>query len=55
MSPDTKRVKTVRVNTRYWPDQEAYVKAKAKKSKGTLTEGDVWRDIVTKGIAADKK
>jgi hypothetical protein len=49
-----------RLNTRIWGDQEEYAKAKVKKSKTKanpkgLTEGEVYRDLLAKGIKADKQ
>lgn len=44
-----------RLNTRITGAQETYAKAKVKKSKGELTEGEVYRDLLDKGIKADKQ
>ncbi len=43
-----------RVNTRITVDQDKFIKAKVKASKGALTEGDVHRDLLDKGISADQ-
>lgn len=54
----TSQAKTVRVNTRYFPEQQEYVKnavEKSSKSDAPKTEGDIWREIVALGIAAHKK
>lgn len=43
-----------RVNTRIREDQDAFIKAEVKKSGGTLTEGEVHRQLLDKGIASTK-
>ncbi len=42
-----------RVNTRITLEQDKYIKTRVKESKGNLTEGEVHRNLLDKGISAD--
>ena len=44
----------VRVNTRIFERQDAFIKSEAKRSKGDLTEGDVTRQLLDEGISNHK-
>lgn len=44
-----------RVNTRLRDDQVSFVKSEVKKSKGTLTDGDVYRLLIDEAITNRKK
>lgn len=43
-----------RLHTRVFPHQEAYVEAKVKKAKGKISEGEVYRELIDKGINSEK-
>lgn len=40
----------VRVNTRIFKYQDAFIKAEAKNSKGTFTEGEITRQLLDEAI-----
>lgn len=43
-----------RVNTRITLAQDAYIKSEAKKSKGTISEGEVHRTLLDEAIISRK-
>lgn len=55
----TQRKKTnkglIRVNTRISEEQATYIKEQVKKSNGTLTEGEVTRQLLDEAINNRKK
>lgn len=55
VSTSKKKSNLIRTNTRIRPDQDEYIKSKAKRSKGETTEGEITRELLDKGIAADKE
>lgn len=52
--PKKKREVLHRVNTRIFGHQDAFIKAEAKRSKGTLSEGDVHRELLEEAITNRK-
>lgn len=50
-----KRKAMARLNTRIPAEDSEYVKSIVKKSKGDVTEGDVYRTFIRDGIIAHKQ
>lgn len=46
---------THRLNSRIFEDQIVFIRAEAKKSKGTLSESDVLRELIDEAITNRKK
>lgn len=43
-----------RLNTRVFPHQEEYVKTEARKSRGKISEGEIYRELLDLGIKVRK-
>lgn len=43
-----------RVNTRITPAQDSYIKSEAKKSRGTISEGEIHRALLDEAIISRK-
>lgn len=44
-----------RLNTRVFPHQDEYVKKEVKRSKGKVSEGEVYRTLIDEAIIIRKK